>query len=405
MRCAPLARKWPHGRNRTQLSEYLDGSVVRALTSATEGLEIALLAAGIGPGDEVITPAMSFCATANTILRVGARPVFVDVDLDSRNLLLDAAEAAITPRTGPSCRSTSPVCHSISTRYTSWRRNTTCASSKTPRTPSTSWRGKRIGSCGDLVCFSFHPNKNMTTGEGGAIATRRNEDVQFIERARFHGIERGPPGEMDVMFAGMKANMSDIAACIGLGQLARLDEFNARRRQLVDRYFELWSHDCPVRLPARGDEGHSWHMFAPLLPLADAGMTRAEFIRRMDELGISVGVHYPAIHLFSAYRKLGWKQGMFPNAERIGRDGDIAAVPGHARHRCGSGRWRGERGAESYRVKPHVSIVIPVFNEGVGLPLLFARLFPALDALGKPWKWSSSMTAAATIRWHCCAKR
>jgi len=304
-----------------KLSEYLDGSVVRTLTSATEGLEIALLAAGIGPGDEVITPAMSFCATANTILRVGARPVFVDVDLDSRNLLLDAADAAITPRT----RAIMPVHFSglsldLDALYKLASKHGLRVIEDAAHAIGSSWRGKRIGSCGDLVCFSFHPNKNMTTGEGGAIATRKKEDVQFIERARFHGIERGPPGEMDVMFAGMKANMSDIAACIGLGQLARLEEFNARRRQLVDRYFELWSQDCPVRLPARGDEGHSWHMFAPLLPLADAGVTRAEFIRRMDELGISVGVHYPAIHLFSAYRKLGWKQGMFPNAERIGRE-------------------------------------------------------------------------------------
>ena len=105
-----------------------------------------------------------------------------------------------------------------------------------------------------------------------------------------------------------------------LGQLARLEEFNARRRQLVERYFRLLGNDSPLRLPARGDEGHSWHMFAPLLPLAEAGTTRSQFICRMDDLGIGVGVHYQAIHTFSAYRKLGWRQGMFPNAERIGRE-------------------------------------------------------------------------------------
>jgi len=304
-----------------KLSDFLGGSAVRALTSGTEALEIALLAAGIGPGDEVITTPMSFCATANIILRVGARPVFVDVDLDTRNLLLAAAAAAITPRT----RAILPVHFSglpldLDALYELASHHGLRVIEDAAHAIGSSWRGRRIGSGGDLVCFSFHPNKNMTTGEGGAIATRKEEDLQFIERARFHGIKRGTAGEMDVMFAGMKANMSDIAACIGLGQLARLDEFNVRRRQIANRYFELWSDDCPVRLPARGDEGHSWHMFAPLLPLEDAGMTRADFIRRMDDLGISVGVHYPAIHLFSAYRKLGWKPGMFPNAERIGRE-------------------------------------------------------------------------------------
>jgi hypothetical protein len=125
---------------------------------------------------------------------------------------------------------------------------------------------------------------------------------------------------MDVLVPGMKANMSDIAACIGLGQLARLDDFNARRRILVQRYFDLWGNACPLHLPARGDEGHSWHMFAARLPSNESRPTRAQFIRAMDELGISVGVHYQAIHTFSAYRRLGWQDGMFPNAERIGRE-------------------------------------------------------------------------------------
>jgi dTDP-4-amino-4,6-dideoxygalactose transaminase len=304
-----------------QLSNYLGGRAVRALTSATEALEIALLAAGIGPGDEVITSAMSFCASANVVLRVGARPVFVDVDLDTRNLLLDAVEAAITPRT----RAILPVHFSglpldLDALYALADRHDLRVIEDAAHAIGSRWHGRPIGATGDLVCFSFHPNKNLTTGEGGAIVARNAADIEFIERARFHGIQRGPSGELDVLFAGMKANMSDIAACIGLGQLARLEEFNARRRHLAHRYFELWSRGCPLRLPARGDDGHSWHMFAPLLPLDEPDFTRADFIRRMDELGISVGIHYPAIHTLTAYRKLGWKPGMFPNAERIGRE-------------------------------------------------------------------------------------
>jgi dTDP-4-amino-4,6-dideoxygalactose transaminase len=331
-----------------KLSAYLGGPAVRAVTSATEALEIALLTAGIGPGDEVITSAMSFCASANVVLRAGARPVFVDVDLDSRNLLLDAVEAAITPRT----RAILPVHFSglpvdLDALHGIAERHDLRVIEDAAHAIGSSWRGRRIGSVGDLVCFSFHPNKNMTTGEGGAIVARTAADIERIERARFHGIERGAAGEMDVLFAGMKANMSDIAACIGLGQLARLEDFNARRRHLASRYFELWARDCPLRLPARGDDGHSWHMFAPLLPLEETDLTRADFIRRMAELGISVGVHYPAIHTFTAYRELGWKAGMFPNAERIGRetvtlplfpgmrDADVDRVVGAVNHILG----------------------------------------------------------------------
>jgi dTDP-4-amino-4,6-dideoxygalactose transaminase len=304
-----------------KLSAYVGGRPVRALTSATEALEIALLAAGVRAGDEVITPAMSFCATANVIRRVGAKPVFVDVDLDTRNLLLQQAESVITERTSailPVHFAGLPV--DLDALYELARRHDLRVVEDAAHAIGSSFKGLRIGSRGDLVCFSFHPNKNLTTGEGGAIVASTEEDLQYIERARFHGIERGAPGELDVVFPGMKANMSDIAACIGLGQLARLDEFNARRRVLVARYFNLWNGSCPLRLPARGDAGHSWHMFAPLLPLHEAGVTRAQFIRAMDELGIAVGVHYQAIHTFSAYRQLGWQVGSFPNAERIGRE-------------------------------------------------------------------------------------
>ena len=304
-----------------KLTGYLGGRPVRALTSGTEAIEIALLAAGVGAGDEVITSAMSFCATANMICRVGAHPVFVDVDLDTRNLSLEQAEAAITDRT----RAILPVHFAglpvdLDALYGLARRYELRVIEDAAHAIGSSFKGQRIGSRGDLVCFSFHPNKNLTTGEGGAIVASSAKELEHIERARFHGIARGAPGELDVLFPGMKANMSDIAACIGIGQLSRLDQFNSRRRALAGRYFELWARDCPVRLPARGDEGHSWHMFAPLLPLEHTGATRAQFLRAMDELGISVGVHYQAIHTFSAYRKLGWREGMFPNAERIGRE-------------------------------------------------------------------------------------
>jgi dTDP-4-amino-4,6-dideoxygalactose transaminase len=304
-----------------ELSGYLGGRPVRSQTSATAGLEMALLACGIGKGDEVITPALSFVATANVIVRVGARPVFVDVGLDSRNLDLAQTEAAITPRT----RAILPVHFAglpvdMERLYDIARRHKLRVIEDAAHAIGSSWRGRRIGSFGDLVCFSFHPNKNMTTIEGGAISGGSPEELRAIELLRWHGQVKSGLDGFDTLLAGGKYNLSDVAAAVGLGQLRRLEEFNARRRALAARYYELWAQDAPLRLPERGDDGHSWHVFTPLLPLAQLSISRAQFMEAMKTRGIGVGVHYPAIHLFSAYRALGYGEGQFPNAERIGRE-------------------------------------------------------------------------------------
>jgi hypothetical protein len=303
------------------LGHYVGGRAVRVMTSATAALEIALATAGVGEGDQVITTPMSWCATANVVLRLGARPVFVDVDLDTRNLNLDQVEAHITPRT----RAIMPVHFSglpvdMDRLYDIARRHRLRVVEDAAHAIGSTWGGRRIGAFGDLVCFSFHPNKNMTTGEGGAIVADSPEELRVIEAHRFNGVVKPAPGELDVLFAGMKANMSDIQAAIGIGQLRRLEEFNDARRDLAAHYFARWGEECPLRLPARGDEGHSWHMFAPLLPLDTLRITRQQFIGEMDRRGIAVGIHYPAIHLLTAYRALGHHPGEFPNAERIGRE-------------------------------------------------------------------------------------
>jgi dTDP-4-amino-4,6-dideoxygalactose transaminase len=304
-----------------ELSRYCGGRPIRSQTSATAGLEMALLACGIGAGDEVITPALSFVATANVIMRVGARPVFVDVGLDSRNLDLGQVEAAITPRT----RAIMPV-HFAGLPVDMERLYALAAAHKlrviedAAHAIGSSWRGRRIGSFGDLVVFSFHPNKNMTTIEGGAISGGSAEELKRIELERWHGQVKSGADGFDTLLPGGKSNLSDVAAAVGLGQLKRLEEFNERRRALVARYYELWGTKSPLRLPERGDAGHSWHVFTPLLPLKELSITRAGFIEAMRARGIGVGVHYPAIHLFTCYRALGYREGQFPNAERIGRE-------------------------------------------------------------------------------------
>jgi dTDP-4-amino-4,6-dideoxygalactose transaminase len=281
-----------------ELSAYLGGRPVRTQTSATAGMEMALRACGIGAGDEVI----------------------VDVGLDSRNINLDQVEAAITPRT----RAIMPV-HFAGLPVNMDRLYEIASEHKlrviedAAHAIGSAWRGKQLGSFGDLVCFSFHPNKNMTTIEGGAISGGSADELKAIELERWHGQVKSGVDGFDTLIAGGKSNLSDVAAAVGLGQLRRLEEFNARRRQLVGRYYDLWKDNPPVRLPERGDEGHSWHVFSPLLPLDEVRITRPQFIEAMKAEGIAVGVHYPAIHLFTFYRAMGYHEGQFPNAERIGR--------------------------------------------------------------------------------------
>ena len=303
------------------LSTYLDGRPVRVLNHATAGLEIALRVCGIGPGDEVITPALSFVATANVIARVGARPVFVDVDLDTRNIDLDQVEAAITPRT----RAIMPVHFAglpvdMDRTLAIAKRHGLRVIEDAAHAIGAEWGGRRLGSFGDLAVFSFHPNKNMTTIEGGAIAGGSPEEVEAIERLRFHGLKRTAPDAFEVLEPSGKANMPDVSACIGLAQLPRLRQFNETRRALAGLYFEHWEKKAPVRLPARGDSGHAWHIFAPLIPVDARRVNRVAFLKAMEKRKIGVGVHYQAIHLFAAYRAMGYREGQFPNAERVGRE-------------------------------------------------------------------------------------
>ncbi len=301
------------------LSEYLGGRAVRTFTSATGALEVALQVCNVGPGDEVIVPAMTFAATANVVVRLGAKPVFVDVELATRNIDLAKAAAAITPRTKvimPVHFAGLPV--NMDALYRLARRKNIRVVEDAAHAIGTAWKGKRIGSFGDLVCFSFHPNKNITTIEGGAIAMANAADARRVDVLRFHGIQRDAEGNIDVVEAGGKYNLTDVAACVGLGQLRHLEKFNDRRRALAMRYFDNLRSEPALLLPARGDAGHAWHMYAPLLALQQLTISRADFIKAMAARGIGVGVHYTALHLFTFYRGMGNKDGDFPNAEQIG---------------------------------------------------------------------------------------
>lgn len=303
------------------LGGYLDGRPVLAFNHATGALEESLRALGIGPGDEVVVPDMTFAATANVVLRVGARPILVDVDLATRNLDAAHVEAALTGRT----RAVMPV-HYAGLAVDMDPLNALAAErgvrvvEDAAHAIGTRYKGRPIGSFGDVVCFSFHANKNLTTIEGGAVATADEKVLEKLRALRFHGQVKLEDGGYDVVMAASKHNLSDVCARVGLDQLAALEERNARRRRLAELYFEALAEFEELLLPARGDAGHAWHMFAVCVPFARLGTTRKDFRCALQERGIGTGVHYPALHQLSVCRELGVRAEDCPNADRIGRE-------------------------------------------------------------------------------------
>jgi dTDP-4-amino-4,6-dideoxygalactose transaminase len=311
------------------LQAYLGAAPVVALSSATAGLHLALLALDLEPGDEVITTPLTFVATANTIVWAGGTPRFADIDPGTRNLDVQQVADAITPRT----RAIVPVHFAglpvdLAALRALAQRHGLRVIEDAAHAIGAEFDGERIGRGGDTQVFSFHPNKNMTTGEGGALATTDAALAERVRLLRFHGIDPRGAGAApyDVPVAGFKYNMMDLQAAIGLHQLARLEGFLARRRELVDGYRERLADELAWTLPA--DPGyahrHAWHLFT--LCLRPDRMPRAAFVEQMKQHGIGVGVHYAPVHLFAYYReRYGLQQGAFPAAEAVGAS--IVSLP------------------------------------------------------------------------------
>jgi len=314
----------------TALSDFLGGRPVRTLTSATAAMEVALELLGVGPGDEVIVPAQTFFAAANVVERVGARTVFVDVDLMTRNIDFEAAAAAVTPRTKVLAPThyNAPLDPGALAAFA--KRHGVRVIEDAALAIGSFAGGKPVGALGDLVSFSFHPNKNMTTIEGGALVVNDADEAARVERLRFHGIRRNPDGTRDVEVAGGKHNLSDVSARLGLAQLGHLPAWCRARARLAELYFDAFADDellAPDRLPLRDNPGHSWNMFTLLLPLGQMGMDRKAFMDAMHAEGIGTGLSYEAVHLTTLFRNRGWHEGQFPVAERIGRE--TVTVPLH----------------------------------------------------------------------------
>jgi len=317
----------------SDLSAFCEGRPARVLTSATAAIEVALQLCDIGPGDEVIVGTQSFFTVLNMIVKVGARPVFVDCDLLTRNIDLAQVEAAITPLTRAIVPTHYPgALADMDALFALARRHGLRVIEDAALVIGSKWRGKNVGAFGDLVAFSFHPNKNITSIEGGALIVNDASEARKVEVLRFHGIEYKPDRTRDVAFPGGKFNMPDINARIGHEQLVRLPQFLAKRRALADHYFARFATDPPCILPPKpvtpDDDGYSWNMFCVLLPLDRLTIDRRQFRDALEERGIGTGMSYEALHLCSLGLKYGGREGQFPNAERIARE--TVSLPLHA---------------------------------------------------------------------------
>jgi dTDP-4-amino-4,6-dideoxygalactose transaminase len=308
--------------------EYVGGRYASPLSSATAGLHLAVLAHGIGPGDEVVTSPMTFAATLNVIELAGARPVLADIDRRHLNIRVEEIERKITPRTkaiipvhyvGQPC-DLDPILDLAS-------KHRLAVIEDAAHAIGTEYRGRKIGSFPTTSVFSFHPNKNITTGEGGMVVTGDEEVFERVSLLKFHGMDRnawkrfaksGSP-RYDIAMPGYKYNMMDIQAALGIHQLPKLDGFIEKRRKLAEAYQEDF-RDAPLILPEAvpWPAKHAWHLYAPLVDIERLSIDRDRFMAELKERNIGCGLHYSAAHEFSFYRKkYGWRPEDFPEAHFV----------------------------------------------------------------------------------------
>lgn len=307
-------------------ADYVGCAGAVALASATAGMHLLFKALNLGPGDEVVTPSMTWVSTVNLIVLAGATPVFADIDRDTLMVTTATIEERITSRT----RLIVPV-HFAGAPFDRDPIRQLASERGIPLVEDaahaigTCYKGTRVGHTGTSI-FSFHPIKNITTGEGGMFCSDDKQLVERIRRLKFHGLgvdaydrqTQGRAPQAQVLEPGFKYNMTDISAALGLGQLARLDEFIDKRTTLAMRYRERLS-GCPAVLPLFDPPysiKHAWHLFIVRVNIDEAGLSRDEFINELKRRNIGTGIHFLAAHLHKYYMEtLGTCRGMLPNTE------------------------------------------------------------------------------------------
>jgi UDP-4-amino-4-deoxy-L-arabinose-oxoglutarate aminotransferase len=297
-----------------------------ALSSATAGMHLALKALDIGAGDEVITPSMTWVSTVNLIVLAGAKPVFVDVDCDTMMVTPETINDSITDSTkliipvhfAGAAVDLEPI------RELSARKNIFLVEDAA-HALGTQYKGERIGKRG-ISIFSFHPIKNITTGEGGMFCSEDLELVNCVRRLKFHGLgvdaydrhTQGRSPQAEVQEPGYKYNLTDISAAMGISQLARVDNFNSRRAELVTKYRERLDEIDEI-LPLSEPPypiNHAWHLFVIRLDINKAKISRDDFMQELKQRNIGTGLHFRAVHLQKYYTEsMGTHRGMLPNTE------------------------------------------------------------------------------------------
>ncbi len=309
-----------------RFQEYVGCFAAVAMSSATAGMHLVLKALDIGPGDEVITPSMTWVSTVNLIVLAGATPVFADVDRDTLMVSRETVESCLTART----RAIIPVHFAGAPADIEPLRPLATAGGiplieDAAHALGTHCRGRHVGSCGTAI-FSFHPIKNITTGEGGMFCSDDEGLLERIKRLKFHGLgvdaydrqTQGRSPQAEVLEPGYKYNLTDLAAALGVSQLARVDALNARRTELAMQYRRRLSEVeelIPLSDPCYPMK-HAWHLFIVRLDVDKAGVTRDEFMLRLKRRNIGTGLHFRAVHLQKHYREaMGMRRGMLPNTE------------------------------------------------------------------------------------------
>ncbi|MGH9866834.1 MAG: DegT/DnrJ/EryC1/StrS family aminotransferase [Candidatus Polarisedimenticolia bacterium] len=295
-----------------EFAQYAGVPHALALNSCTAAMHLSLLAAEIGPGDEVITVPFTFAATANSIIHTGATPVFVDVEEGSQNIDPSRIERAITPRT----RAILPVhfagrpCDMDAILGLAARHGLRVIQDAA-HASETTWKGRHVGSLGDAACFSFYVTKNVVTGEGGMVTTPHAAWAETIQMYGLHGLSKGAWKRYSdegfvhyqVLFPGYKYNMTDMAAALGIHQLARVESNAAIRRRIWDRYDRAFA-DLPCTIPAPEEAGsrHARHLYTLMLDTGRLGVTRDRVVEELKGEGIGTGIHFISLHLHPWYR-------------------------------------------------------------------------------------------------------
>ncbi|MEG0133158.1 MAG: DegT/DnrJ/EryC1/StrS aminotransferase family protein [Clostridium sp.] len=309
-----------------KFAEYTGAKYAIAMNSATAALHIALIAAGVKAGDEVITTPMTFAATANTIIHAGATPVFVDIDPVTFCIDADKIEEKITERTKAivPVHYTGHACDMDKIRDIAKKHNL-FVSEDAAHAVETFYKGDLIGKNGDCACFSFYATKNICTGEGGMLTTNREDIAEKARVLSTHGMSKaawnrygkGGAWRYDIEYPGHKYNMFDIQAALAKTQMEKLDYMQDVRKHIVDKYTEAFKNLDGVKIPEVAEyTTHSWHLYVLRLDLGKLTIDRDKFIELMGEANIGTSVHFIPVHLMSYYRETyGYSEGDFPVAE------------------------------------------------------------------------------------------